>query len=544
DLVRSSTQWLPRAVGTTSDTQGATAWAAAVLAEEERSRTAGTEQAVADMPLAARRAVRTRQVAAVTHRAEIAVGVLALASWTTLVVTVLLGRPGESVAGVWVLSGTWLTDLSVPLVGALAAAVVASFVAAGSDGFARPWGLLWDLMCFLPRSAHPFGAPCYAERTVLEVAARVESWLCAADLPAPERAAAAKDRRVVLSAHSLGAVIATAVVLGRSGNPVLPDGTREPAPRTDGDGHLGLVTYGVQLRAYFGRFFPSLLGPLVLGTPPCDAPRWRGDPWVRQTTNARSLLRAALLDVAPAERPGSAAEREIAAHEAQRARVRDARAAWRVAVAAEEAVTGDDALLAVRRDETAAAREALDDGRRVLAGFESAIGEPTTAPARHEAACSAEATYQVERGIALRTATRWRRAADAAWVDAVRGPGSAAVDPASPTLVRLLRAPGTEPAWVNLWRRTDYLGFPVVSYTANPVDRGADEVDRGAYLFTVATHSAYVRAWAYHEALDTVLDRLGVPAPHVATAPASAPPPLRRRGRPRRLIGDNGRRDP
>ena len=525
DLVRSSTQWLPRAVGTTSDTQGATAWAAAVLAEEERSRTAGTEQAVADMPLAARRAVRTRQVAAVTHRAEIAVGVLALASWTTLVVTVLLGRPGESVAGVWVLSGTWLTDLSVPLVGALAAAVVASFVAAGSDGFARPWGLLWDLMCFLPRSAHPFGPPCYAERTVPEVAARVESWLCAADLPAPERAAAAKDRRVVLSAHSLGAVIATAVVLGRSGNPVLPDGTREPAPRTDGDGHLGLVTYGVQLRAYFGRFFPSLLGPHVLGTPPCDAPRWRGDPWVRQTTNARSLLRAALLDVAPAERRGSAAEREVAAHEAQRARVRDARAAWRAAVAAEEAVTGDDALLAVRRDETAAAREALDDERRVLAGFESAIGEPTTAPARHEAACSAEATYQVERGIAPRTATRWRRAADAAWVDAVRGPGSAAVDPASPTLVRLLRAPGTEPAWVNLWRRTDYLGFPVVSYTANPVDRGADEVDRGAYLFTVATHSAYVRAWAYHEALDTVLDRLGVPVPHVAPAPTSAPPP-------------------
>src|SRR5690606_8424161 len=79
----------------------------------------------------------------------------------------------------------------------------------------------------------------------------------------------------------------------------------------------------------------------------------------------------------------------------------------------------------------------------------------------------------------------------------------------------------------------------------NPVDRGADEVDRGAYLFTVATHSAYVRAWAYHEALDTVLDRLGVPAPDVAPAPTSAPPPLSAAGGPpRRLIGDNGRRDP
>ncbi|MFE6235099.1 hypothetical protein [Cellulosimicrobium sp. NPDC057862] len=515
DLVRSSTRWLPRAVGTTSDAQGPTGWAAAILAGEERTRTAGTEQSVADMPLAARRAVRTRQVAAVTHRAEIAVGVLALSSWTTLVVTVLLGRPGESVAGVWVLGGTWLTDLSVPLVGALAAALVASFVAAGSDGFARPWGLLWDLMCFLPRSAHPFGPPCYAERTVPEVAARVESWLAAADLPAAERPAAIGDRRVVLSAHSLGAVIATAVVLGRAGNPVRAAGDGAPLPRTDGDQRLGVVTYGVQLRAYFGRFFPSLLGPHVLGTPPCGAPRWRGDPWVRQTTNARSLLRAAVLEHARRERRGSAAAREVAAHEAQRTRVREARAAWRAAMTVADGVHGDDALLAVRRDEVAAAQETLDDERRTLDRFESAIGDPAEGERRQAAARAAEAAYQGVRGTRPTDAslTDLRRAADAAWSDASRGPGSARLDPATPTLVRLLRGTDDAPAWVNLWRRTDYLGFPVVSYTANAVDRGADEVDRGAYLFTVATHSTYFRAWAYHEALDTVLDRLGAPVP-------------------------------
>ncbi|WP_144425650.1 hypothetical protein [Cellulosimicrobium cellulans] len=516
DLVRSSTRWLPRAVGTTSDALGPTGWAAAVLADEERKRTAGTEQGVADMPLAVRRALRTRQVAAVTHRAEIAVGVLALASWTTLVVTVLLGRPGESVAGVWVLGGTWLTDLSVPLVGALAAALVASFVAAGSDGFARPWGLLWDLMCFLPRSAHPFGPPCYAERTVPEVAARVESWLAAADLPVEQRAAAVQDRRVVLSAHSLGAVIATAVVLGRAGNPVRTGGTREPAPRTDGDGRLGVVTYGVQLRAYFGRFFPSLLGPQVLGTPPCGAPRWRGDPWVRQTSSARSLLRAALLELPLRERRGAVASREIAAHEEQRARVREARAAWRAAVAAEAGEQGGDGPLAVRRDEVAATAERLEDQRRVLERFESAIGDPVAERDRQEAARAAEAAYQDARQAGTpggEPLTSLRRAADAAWSDAVRGPGSTRLDPASPTLVRLLRSSDGGPAWVNLWRRTDYLGFPVVSYTANDVDRGADEVDRGAYLFTVATHSTYFRAWAYHEALDTVLGRLGVPVP-------------------------------
>ena len=120
----------------------------------------------------------------------------------------------------------------------------------------------------------------------------------------------------------------------------------------------------------------------------------------------------------------------------------------------------------------------------------------------------------VERRSALgAVATAQRRVADAARAAAWAGQGTAPLDPASPTLVRLLRSTDGGPAWVNLWRRTDYLGLPVVSYTANDVDRGADEVDRGAYLFTVATHSTYFRAWAYHEALDTVLDRLGVPVP-------------------------------
>ncbi|MBD5788285.1 hypothetical protein IF650_19160, partial [Cellulosimicrobium terreum] len=318
DLLRPWTTWIGRAAGTEADTTGPTAWAASSIETAERDRTEGTRQRVADIPVAARRAVRGRQVAAVTHRAEIAIGVLALASWSTLVVTILLGRTGDSVAGVWAIGWDDLAAVAVPAVGALAVALVASFVAAGSEGASRPWGLLWDLMCFLPRSAHPFGPPCYAERTVPEVAARVDSWLDAEDLAPAQRPTAAPRRRVVLSAHSLAGVIAVAVVLGRAGNPAPRTGTHVPPLGADGDGRLGLLTYGVQLRPYFGRFFPSLLGPQVLGTPPCAGPAWRGDPWRAQTANAR----VALLEAAHREprrtRPGTPAGVALRGYDALR----------------------------------------------------------------------------------------------------------------------------------------------------------------------------------------------------------------------------------
>ena len=408
DAVRSRGLWIPGAPRTLGPPYGPAvpAWRAVADAPDPD----GGPNPVLE------RVLRGRQVAAMSHRAELAVGALAAASYVAaLVAHVPLIAQHDDTGTVQV--PLWLSGLAVPALGVLAATLVASALAGGvgGGGPSRPWGLLWDLLCFLPRSAHPFGPPSYAERAVPEVRSRVDAWLAGADIvDDAERERVAPTRRVVLSAHSMGGVLAAAVVLIRAGNPV-PDLA---------DGRLGLLTYGVQLRPFFGRFFPDLLGPTTTGTPPSTGPAWSADPWGGQ-------LRAGT--AAGGRSPASA-------H-----------------------------------------------------GGEGGLGSGS-------------------------------------------GPGAAPAAPLTPerpepgsgeqvTLMSLLTC-GAKPAWVNLWRRTDFLGFPVVGYGLNEVDRGAEEMDRSAYLFAVAAHSGYQSSWAYHEALDEVIDRL-TPA-----GPSSAQPAVTRRGEP------------
>ncbi|MGZ3146986.1 hypothetical protein ACVDFE_34335 [Lentzea chajnantorensis] len=207
--------------------------------------------------------MRWRHVIANAHRAEVVVGVLSAVSTAAVVlaVHVAFARPS------WVdwEVPAWVFEQGVTYTGLAGVALVGSFVGAGVLANRRPLGLLWDLMCFLPRTAHPFAPPCYAERAVPEIAERVRDWLDRhpdEDLPPQERSV------VVLSAHSLGAVLAVAAVYQ------LPEK------------HLArvkLLTYGVQLRPYFGRIFPELLGPGVLGTARSRrGALWALNPWHRQ----------------------------------------------------------------------------------------------------------------------------------------------------------------------------------------------------------------------------------------------------------------------
>jgi len=106
-----------------------------------------------------------------------------------------------------------------------------------SDSARRAVGVIWDLATFWPRAAHPFSPPCYSERIVPEITVRVR-WALEVS----------GTRCVVLSGHSQGSLVVTTVAARM--------------PRLD---RIRLITYGSQVRALYGRFFPSVFGPEVVG---------------------------------------------------------------------------------------------------------------------------------------------------------------------------------------------------------------------------------------------------------------------------------------
>lgn len=227
-------------------------------------------------PAMAEKLVSARRFAGRAHRAEpalalfVGLGVLAVLAATVVSVTAWpddLDPDGEE--------GTVRKAISTGAIvlAALAVLLFGALIGGGIRSKARPFGLLWDLVAVLPRAAHPFGPPCYAERAVPELVDRCEWWLRKdeADLGGSDKKGWERRRgdRIVLSAHSLGGVLAVATVFAMADRASVT----QPHP-------VRLLTYGTQLRAYFGRLFPELIGPRVLGTPPVGAARfWAVDPW-------------------------------------------------------------------------------------------------------------------------------------------------------------------------------------------------------------------------------------------------------------------------
>lgn len=379
-----------------------------------------------------RAVVEARRIAGLAHRGESLIRSLAV---LTALALVPLAIPGigdwldgftasspKGAAAVDKQGTLWdtITGASGWALGLVALATVAWVVTNAVTSTERPLGLIWDIICFFPRAGHPFTPPCYSERAVPELKKRIIRFM-------REEEAAGNDPYVILSAHSMGATIAVATIfaLYEDEQPGLPGGVApvRPPGRSRLD-RIALLTHGVQLRAYFSRFFPEVLGARVLGTRGTVGPSLlRSDPWTRQVVD-----------------------------EARNPRVQ-------------------------------------------------------TAP-----------------------------------------PG----DP--PTVVSLLggrlnpQQQFVAPRWRNLWRRSDYLGFPVFSHWSavrdgvneNPIDRGASEREPRSYLWAVARHNDYLSTLQYQEARDELI-AMFVGRPAEKREPKAAVPAGARvgvlRSALRRLVG-------
>jgi uncharacterized membrane protein len=216
-------------------------------------------------------AVGSRRSAAFAQRGErlAALGAAAatFAVAGALMLAVTLGRAPQLTGPTSRVSS--VLDGGVAVITLLGAAVITAVAGGAATRNRRPLGLVWDLMCLLPRTGHALGPPCYAERAVPEIIRRIEWWLDG-EQPNGQPEPGRRHRRVVLSAHSLGAVLAVSAICAAT----------KRTRGADTVQHLTLITYGSQLRPYFGRLFPELLGPQVLGTAPVAAPTWAGkNPW-------------------------------------------------------------------------------------------------------------------------------------------------------------------------------------------------------------------------------------------------------------------------
>ncbi|HEX6342346.1 hypothetical protein [Umezawaea sp.] len=152
----------------------------------------------------------------------------------------------------------WLLDGPLPSVGGwVLSGLAAGLVLLGI----RSWqgqkmrtvvGVLWDLIAFWPRYAHPICPPPYGGRATLELASRANHL---ANQPG--------EHKVVLSGHSQGSVVCVAAVLVLAKERETDDSGHCYIKRAEAENtvrRLGLVTYGSQLRWAFARLFPRYLG--------------------------------------------------------------------------------------------------------------------------------------------------------------------------------------------------------------------------------------------------------------------------------------------
>ncbi|MGW0809321.1 hypothetical protein [Nonomuraea sp. NPDC002799] len=171
-------------------------------------------------------------LASLTDRAGLVLGVLTGIGVTGFAAVTVIYRfelftPDGGVGGLLATMGSWaMTAIAVGL-------VLLGRRTYSDTGLRRTVGILWDVCTFWPRAIHPLSPPCYTERVIPELIARVGTL-------------AATDRdEVVLSGHSQGSVIVAALV------PQLGPELRR---------RVRLLTHGSPLRRLYAAYFPAYFG--------------------------------------------------------------------------------------------------------------------------------------------------------------------------------------------------------------------------------------------------------------------------------------------
>lgn len=193
-------------------------------------------------------------------------GGLAAIVWAAACLATLSTRPAPMPRGQTSVTDAVeaLTTVGVVTVTLLAAALFGLGLASWRRPRVRTMvGIIWDMLSFWPRVAHPLCPLPYGGRAVRAVAKRAAE-LGTDDLDHGAGAAPAQPfTAVVVSGHSQGSVIAVAAaaVLERTARcPQERNGWVTPDQAAATLSRLSLVTYGSQLQFIYARMFPTYLG--------------------------------------------------------------------------------------------------------------------------------------------------------------------------------------------------------------------------------------------------------------------------------------------
>ena len=155
--------------------------------------------------------------------------------------------PSDLIGNLAVLRAALIAVGTTALTGLATALVFLGRKALRGEAGRRGINVVWDVISFWPRSAHPFVPAAYSQRAVPDLECLIRTQLATND-----------EDRLVLCGHSQGSLLSFAALLRLQSideNPPPPDGNEPPPPRLLP--RIGLLTFGSQLQVMFSRAFPA-----------------------------------------------------------------------------------------------------------------------------------------------------------------------------------------------------------------------------------------------------------------------------------------------